>query len=122
MAAVPCSHWPPWSRRSGRPSRNFRPRSSTRSALRFGCCSPRTFSWPDGRVQIDRMPLALRPRGPWEGADLGVVMLRAWARPVYAAMIATVIPVALAAHLLIGNLFLALLLVWWLKPLYDRVV
>jgi hypothetical protein len=73
-------------------------------------------------MQIDRMTLALRPRSPWEGADLGVVMLRAWARPVYAAMIAIVIPVALAAHLLLGNLFLALLVVWWLKPLYDRVV
>ncbi len=68
------------------------------------------------------MTLALRPRGPWEGADLGVVMLRAWAQPVYAAMVAIVLPVALAAHLLIGNRFLALLAVWWLKPLYDRVV
>jgi hypothetical protein len=73
-------------------------------------------------MQIDRMTMALRPRDPWEGADLGVVMVRAWWRPVYAAMIAILIPVALAAHLLLDDPLFALLAVWWLKPLYDRVV
>ncbi|MGH8663049.1 MAG: hypothetical protein ACREUX_02165, partial [Burkholderiales bacterium] len=73
-------------------------------------------------MQIDRMTMALRPRVPWEGADLGVVMVRAWWRPVYAAMIAIMIPVALAAHLLIDHPLFALLAVWWLKPLYDRVL
>lgn len=68
------------------------------------------------------MTVALRPRAPWEGADLGVVMLRAWWRPVYAAMIAIMIPVALAAHLLIDGPLFALLAIWWLKPLFDRVV
>jgi hypothetical protein len=66
--------------------------------------------------------MALRPRDPWESADLGVVLLRAWWRPVYAAMIAVVVPIALVAHGLIDNPFWALLAVWWLKPLYDRVV
>ena len=68
------------------------------------------------------MTMALRPRDPWEGADLGVVMLRAWWRPVYAAMVAIMIPVALAAHLLIDHALFALVAVWWLKPLYDRVL
>jgi hypothetical protein len=68
------------------------------------------------------MTMTLRPRNPWEGADLGVVMLRAWWRPVYAAMAAIVVPVALAAHLLLDNPLFALIVIWWLKPLYDRVV
>jgi hypothetical protein len=68
------------------------------------------------------MTMALRPRNPWEGADLGVVMLRAWWRPVYAAMVSIVLPVALAAHALIDSPLFALIAIWWLKPLYDRVV
>jgi hypothetical protein len=67
------------------------------------------------------MTMRLRPRNPWEGADLGVVMLRAWWRPVYTAMLAVLLAVALAAHVLIESRFFALLAVWWLKPLYDRV-
>ncbi len=66
--------------------------------------------------------MALRPRNPWEGADLGVVMLRAWWRPVYSAMVIAVLPVALVAHLLIEQPLIALVVVWWFKPLYDRVV
>jgi hypothetical protein len=73
-------------------------------------------------MQIDRMAMALRPRNPWEGADLGVAMLRAWWRPVYAAAACVIVPIALAAHLAFDNALVALLIVWWLKPLYDRVL
>jgi uncharacterized protein DUF4129 len=87
---------------------------------------------PDGAVQPAETPqrltalaVILRRRSPWEAMDLGLSMLQRWARRVY------------APHLLVGGLvgcvafmlawyterpWIALLLVWWLKPLYDRVV
>ena len=50
-------------------------------------------------------------------------MLRAWWRPIYAAWFAVVLPIFLALQLvLIASPWIALLLLWWLKPLYDRVV
>jgi hypothetical protein len=55
--------------------------------------------------------------------DLGLTMLRQWSRAVYAGHALILIPLAaaivLACH---ERLWLALLLLWWLKPLYDRVI
>ena len=67
--------------------------------------------------------MQLRARDPWEAVDLGVAMLRAWWRPVYAALLVVVVPIALSLHLVLTSRpLLALLLTWWLKPLYDRVI
>lgn len=74
-------------------------------------------------MQLDRIAIRLRAREPWEAVDLGAVLLRTWWRPVYGALVAVVLPATLLLHLmLISRPWLALLLTWWLKPLYDRVV
>lgn len=74
-------------------------------------------------MRIDRIAIALRLRDPWEAIDLGAVMIRAWWRPLYAAWFAVVLPLALALHLVFANAaWIALLLLWWLKPAYDRIV
>lgn len=74
-------------------------------------------------MRLDHVAIALRVREPWEAVDLGTVMLRAWWRPVYAAWFAIVLPIALALQLvLMASPWIALLLLWWFKPLYDRVV
>ena len=67
--------------------------------------------------------MRLRSREPWEAADLGVAMLRAWWRPAYGALLIVVLPTTVILHLLLTSRpWLALLLTWWLKPLYDRIV
>jgi len=75
-------------------------------------------------VQLANVAVALRPRSAWESVDLGLGMLQQWWRPLYASFGAVFLPVA-AACLCIGwyseQLWLAMLLLWWLKPLYDRV-
>src|SRR6185369_10353574 len=64
----------------------------------------------------------IRPRSPWEAIDLGFGMVRAWWRPVAAAWLATVAPVwCLLFLLLSGKPGWALFLLWWLRPLFDRV-
>ncbi|MEO8718293.1 MAG: DUF4129 domain-containing protein [Burkholderiales bacterium] len=76
-------------------------------------------------MQLDKLAIALRPRSAWESVDLGVGMLREWWRPLYAAFAAVYVPLAAAclwAGWSAGKVWLAMLLLWWLKPLFDRVV
>jgi len=72
-------------------------------------------------VELRRVGVALRPRQPWEAIDLGFVMAREWCAPIYAAFLAVFVPVAIALHAVLpDSLWLAALLTWWLKPLFDR--
>jgi len=57
--------------------------------------------------------------------DLGLAMLQRWWRQAYLPHSVVVIAAALAGWGIAagsGKAFVALLFVWWLKPLYDRVV
>jgi hypothetical protein len=72
-------------------------------------------------VELERVGVALRPRQPWEAVDLGFVMAREWCLPLYAAFLAVFVPVTVALHAALPDLlWLAALLTWWLKPLFDR--
>lgn len=69
--------------------------------------------------------IELRRRTPWEAMDLGLAMLQRWARQAYLPHLligSVVAALAWGFAAWLGKPFLALLLVWWLKPLYDRVV
>ena len=69
--------------------------------------------------------IALRRRTPWEAMDLGLAMLQRWWRQAYVPHLVVGVAVALAGWGLgawAGKTWVALLIVWWLKPLYDRVV
>lgn len=72
-------------------------------------------------MQLERVGVALRPRQPWEAIDLGFVMAREWSAALYAAFLAVFVPIAVALHAALPDrLWLAALLAWWLKPLFDR--
>lgn len=74
-------------------------------------------------MQLDRIAIGLRTREPWEAIDLGAAMVRAWWRPLYGAWFAFVLPIALGLGVLAAwHPVLALAVLWWLKPLYDRIV
>jgi len=76
-------------------------------------------------VQPADIAITLRRRSPWEAMDLGFTMLRRWWRPVYAAHALVFLPLVLTVIAICwatGHLWLAMLMVWWLEPLYDRVV
>jgi hypothetical protein len=75
-------------------------------------------------VQPADIAISLRRRSPWEAMDLGLTMLQRWWRPVYGPHLAVAVPVMSAAIALgwyLERAWVALFLVWWLKPLYDRV-
>lgn len=72
---------------------------------------------------IDRLQVAVRLRAPFEAADVGLRLLRAHWKPVYAVTLVLLAPLALA----LGGLFRAHpwvmpLAIWWLKPLWDRPI
>lgn len=73
-------------------------------------------------MDLERIAVVLRPRRHWEAVDLGFAMTRSWWRPVYAAWLATVLPVwVVVSALLYRYPVWALLALWWLRPLFDRV-
>lgn len=75
-------------------------------------------------MELERISVVLRPRVPREALDLGAAMLRANARAVWSAWFAFTLPIFVlcnAVGVLVGVPWLGLLLMWWLKPLFDRV-
>lgn len=73
-------------------------------------------------MELESIAVVLRPRTPWEALDLGFAMARQWWQPLYAAWLAVYLPAAIVLHLALpDNLLLVLFLLWWLKPLFDRV-
>jgi hypothetical protein len=76
-------------------------------------------------VQPANIAISLRRRTPWEAIDLGLSMLQRWWRAVFAPHLIVGGAVAAAALLFswfLGRPWVAVVLVWWMKPLYDRVV
>ena len=74
-------------------------------------------------MQLERLSVELRPRGGWESVDLGFQMARRWWRPAWGAWLVVFVPAAVALHLLFyWSPFVAALVLWWLKPLFDRFV
>ena len=69
------------------------------------------------------MAIRLRPRNAWEALDLGLALARRHWRPIYAAWFAVYLPAVAIAHAIFYETPLwAWVALWWLKPLFDRVV
>src|SRR5271154_4352233 len=69
------------------------------------------------------MTLRLRPRNSWEALDLGLALARSHGLRMYLAWFAVYAPVALLAFAAFWDSpFWAWFALWWLKPLFDRVV
>lgn len=74
-------------------------------------------------MDVNSIQARIRPRRPWEAVDLGFMMVWAWRGAVYGPWVAACLPVlVLVAVLGYSHPFLASLLLWWLKPLLDRVL
>lgn len=74
-------------------------------------------------MRLDDITIHIRPRSPWEAMDLGLRLVQVCWRPLYRSWLAVVLPLFLLLNLLLPDaMWLAGLLMWWLKPFYDRVV
>ncbi|MGH9867107.1 MAG: DUF4129 domain-containing protein [Candidatus Polarisedimenticolia bacterium] len=73
-------------------------------------------------MDLERVQARIRPRRPWEAVDLGFAMVAAWRGPVYRPWLGAALPVMLLlASLGWRHPFVASLILWWLKPLLDRI-
>jgi hypothetical protein len=71
-------------------------------------------------MQLDRLSARIRPRTAWEGIDLGFALGRHWFVALWGLWWLCALPVGAAAALWLPRRpDLWLLLVWWLKPLYE---
>lgn len=73
-------------------------------------------------MQLERIAIGLRPRSGWESLDLGFQMSRLWWRQAWGIWLALYIPTAVVVLSVFSNKFYAVLLLWWLKPLFDRAL
>ncbi len=75
-------------------------------------------------MQLERVTVALRPRSPWEATDLGVALVRRHAARIWSAWLLITLPCLALLGLVcwwIELPALAILLLWWLKPVFDRI-
>lgn len=75
-------------------------------------------------MDLDRLQVTLRQRRISETLDLGLRIHQHWSGPVYRAWSATVLPawiVILVATTPLDVPGLGPLIIWWLKPLWDRI-
>jgi hypothetical protein len=75
-------------------------------------------------VKIDALTVTLRPRTSWEAIELGMALTRHYAKIIWASWLVFTLPVLLLAHAVgwaLHRWWIAGLLIWWLKPLFDRV-
>lgn len=75
-------------------------------------------------MRIEDLTVALRPRSAWEAVELGAALLRRHAGAVWKPWLWLSLPVLGLVNALAWSLdaiWLAAALMWWLKPLFDRV-
>ena len=73
-------------------------------------------------MKLEDISAEIRPRNAWEAIDLGCVMTRRHYGDILRAWCATVVPmwvlILVGMH---GQLFWAMAIIWWLKPVTERV-
>jgi hypothetical protein len=75
-------------------------------------------------MRIDDLTVALRPRTAWEAVELGTALVRRHAAAVWKPWLLLSLPLLLLVNALcwaIGAVWLAGIVMWWLKPLFDRI-
>ncbi len=73
-------------------------------------------------MRLEDMTVTLRPRQPWEAVDLGCAMVRRDFGRLMTLWASTVLPLWAVVCWIFRDMPVWIpLVVWWLKPLYDRV-
>lgn len=73
-------------------------------------------------MDIEKITVSLRQRSSWEALDLGLAIARQWWPTLLASLILVAGPIVLFVNFLCAQRpWLALLILWWLKPLFERL-
>lgn len=72
-------------------------------------------------MNLDQVTIDIKPRQAWEAVDLGAHMARRWWWPMMKIWFIVSFPFFLFSLLIPqDNLIWAIVLIWWLKPIYER--
>jgi hypothetical protein len=72
-------------------------------------------------MNLDRIAVDIRNRTQWEAMDLGIPLIRNYWKPIYLSWIMVTLPVVIMLCLFFpGYSWVPILIIWWLKPLFDR--
>ena len=73
-------------------------------------------------MNLDKLQINATLRSGWQALDLGMLMARAWFRPLYLAGLLPMLPLTLVLLLVFRDQpFWALFIIWWLKPFWERL-
>lgn len=72
----------------------------------------------------DNIIIQVRQRSEWEAVDMGFRLVQQLWRQIFPAWLMLMLPLAIGIALLTPEdyVWVAALIIWWLKPLYDRVL
>ena len=75
-------------------------------------------------MNLNDITANIRLRGNWEAIDLGFAMVQRWWKSIYPPLAILTMSIALVLFIVfpLDTLWVASLIFWWLKPLYDRLV
>ena len=74
-------------------------------------------------MRLEDVTAEIRPRVPWESIDLGCALAREHIKAIWKSWFVTVVPLWIVlAVLLRDHPWWFLVILWWLKPVYDRVL
>lgn len=74
-------------------------------------------------MDLDKITIAMRPRTHREAMDLGLKFLQNNWRNIYPPLLSLIIPLFILLNLLFSShMWVTALVIWWLKPLYDRLI
>ena len=73
-------------------------------------------------MQLDRITARIAPRSAWQAMDLGVRLYQHWALSLTRLYVIVSLPILTILMLCAGKQYLlhALIVFWWLKPLWER--
>ncbi len=75
-------------------------------------------------MRLDELSVELRPRTPWEAVELGTALVRSHAGAIWRPWLALTFAVFAVINAVLwplDALWLAPFVLWWLKPLFDRI-
>lgn len=73
-------------------------------------------------MELEKVTAEIRPRAQWEAVDLGVSLVRQHAAFLAKIWLCSIIPLCLVILGLFWNaLFWGCFLIWWMKPIWERV-
>ena len=73
-------------------------------------------------MDLSKISVQVRPRNPYEAIDLGMVMARQWFLPLLWLGVIPAAPIMVLSYLIfLDQPLWALLIVWWIKPLFESI-